>query len=796
MKLVFYEIKKVICKKVFFVVLALCFVLNIVIFCYTQNNSEYNQFADSDFKLMAENYAKMPLNDARQKLEEAYKAYQIINLINSANDAQTDEEINSLLKSIDEYKEAESKLYELAENMSKSGEYDEEHQYFTYILLEQAKYIESYPSFINDMEKRAEDQSAFTIFNNQNDFSYKNLYKTAEDYEHLSNIKLIMGNDIPLKVIVNYSVTDFFLIAISFLVCVYIFNTEKEAGLYSLVRSSLNGRAKTAIAKLIALVVLIVIIVAVFVINNYFITSYFYGNLDFSRTVQSVSEYRNCIFKLNIGEFCLLNIVNKIAGVLVISIFFALMFVAFSNSFMPYAISIIVLAVEFICKNLLPNLTVFTYAKYINVFYMLDTQNFLGSYMNLNIFSNPVAVYIINIIVFSIIVVLCVTSTIAIFSKKYLTAKAGLITSFNEKIKSKYCKINGSTSIFRGEIFKLTILNKIGFVLLAVLLFSIYSSVGYENYPYSDKSDPFYKEYMQYLEGDITDDKIAYINAEQEYFNNLNLKLEEVALNDQISESSKNVIQNTINNIFETKGVAFNRVCEQYSYLQKLKSNNIDAKFIDENLYPQFISNSQREWTDIALCIIILLTCIPFIFSVEYKKGIIKLLRSSKYGKVRLFICKSALAFALFVIIFAFINLPYLIKFINTFGTKSFNVPIICMNLYSSAGESITVIQAFVLNLICYFVICMLMVAVIMKVSVLVKGHMLTVIISTIITLIPCIIIYPYDTIRVGNMYYGNYIMIAIIIIAMCVIITCICLMAAIIKFTDVSIRRKKYDKS
>lgn len=114
-------------------------------------------------------------------------------------------------------------------------------------------------------------------------------------------------------------------------------------------------------------------------------------------------------------------------------------------------------------------------------------------------------------------------------------------------------------------------------------------------------SDADYKAYMEYLEGDITSEKENYILKQQNYFNNLQQRMGEIAKNSELSENAKQAMSKSIENILNSKGIAFERVIEQYNRLLELDKKGIDAKFIDENIYKSFVSSKTRNGT-ILLC--------------------------------------------------------------------------------------------------------------------------------------------------------------------------------------------------
>ncbi len=75
---------------------------------------------------------------------------------------------------------------------------------------------------------------------------------------------------------------------------------------------------------------------------------------------------------------------------------------------------------------------------------------------------------------------------------------------------------------------------------------------------------------MEYLEGDITSEKENYILKQQNYFNNLQQRMGEIAENSELSENAKQAMSKSIEDILNSKGIAFERVIEQYNRLLEL----------------------------------------------------------------------------------------------------------------------------------------------------------------------------------------------------------------------------------
>lgn len=737
---------------------------------------------------MAEEYAELPPEEAEEKLSDEMKAYEILTVMNMVSSVGSQEEMDSLLSELSQMREEFPDAYAFAEEMQTAGGDTWTRQFYIFTLQQQVEYIKSYPDFIGEMRTRADEQAGISVFSNQNDFSYNNLYRTAEDYSHLSDRKLSIGNDLPVTTAGEYRITDYLLIAIAFLACVYLFSQEREKGLYNLVRSTQNGRGKTVVAKLIALMIITVAVSILFALSIDVAGIYLYGGVDLGRAIQSIAAYRNCIFALNIGEFLFLTVCGKALGMVVVAILFAMLFVVCSNSTVRYAMSAAILVVEFLLQSLANSGTAFNYPKYLNLFYLLDSNAFWGNYVNLNFFTDPVAVYRANLLVFSVVFLLCCVITVSVFVHKGQQSRADFISIMIEKFSARHRKISGSTMILSGELYKYLILNKMAILLVILLGFGIVSAIGTVSYPYSDISDSEYKAYMTTLQGEVTEEKKNYVAEEKVYFDSLYQRIDEYANDDSLSESAKSVAINTINGILDTKGKAFGRVTEQYDRLLNRRDEGKEVSFIDENLYPSFVASPSREWRNLVVLLLVLLISVPFIFTVEYQRDMITLLRSTKFGKIKLYGKKLTLSFVTFVVAFIAVYLPYYIRFANTYGTQNFNTPIACMGMYKDIGGSLSIIGSAVLNAVCYLAISAAGLSVMILVCVAIKSHLLSVIISTVILVLPCIVLYTYENARVGMIFSGNYVVTGGVMIVLSIVIAALCLMIALTQFTNTRI--------
>ncbi len=793
MKLLIYELKKVLNKRIFLVVLALCLIINGFLLYSSQNTEENNlrlTYSD-EYGEMLDEYSSMPLDKAKKQVEDELLAYEISGRLESLAQADNEELIESYTSELEEYRKSNPEAYKKAVEMSESGEESFWKNSFLYDISQQIEYINSYPDFISEMYDRAKAQSASSIFGDENSFSYKNLYKTADDYSGLKDTKLNLVNSDSFTATVKYGLTDFFVIAVVLLICIYLFGYEREKGLYSLIRCTKFGRLKTIIAKVAVLFVLSAFVSVAFILADFSVNTFLYGSTDLSVNVQSISEFRNCTLSVTSGQFLLLFALTKIIGIFVISSLLALVFICFSSSAAMYLTGLGAVGAEYLLYTLIGQNSFLNLLKYINIFYILDGGEFFGSYLNLNIFSNAVTSVPIVLAIFGAVFLLCTVFSCVVFCKRNQQKKANVFSKLFEKIKSRFFRINGSTSVLKGEIFKFTIQNKMAVVLILLVLFAVVSSFGTVRYPYSEVSDADYKAYMEYLEGDITSEKEGYIAEQQEYFDGLRQRLDEIAENSELSESTKQAMSKSIENILNSKGVAFERVSEQYSRLLELKESGVNARFIDENIFSTFVSSKTREWNDFALLCLVLLIAVPCVFSVEYKNGMINLIRPTRNGKTRLFVRKIAVLLMFTLLSFIVVYLPYLIRFISTYGTNSFATPILCI-FENLQGSCFGVMGAMLVNLLCSLLLALAVVSVITSLSIITESNMFTMVLSTVLIIIPCLAVYSAESVRIGYCIANNCVAALVVVCILSVAIFVIMTVISQLKFTKSRIRRNK----
>ncbi len=782
MKLIIYEIRKVLSQRVFILVLFLTLTVNGVILYNSQitKPDNYKLMYSSDYDEMIDEYSGYSFDKAVKTVEEKMLAYEILSKFKEFSSSSDAEYAQDLANEINDYKNKYPNAYSEAERLSKYADEDMRSKLFLEDINFQLKYLASYPAFKEQMSSRAQRQSKASIFNDAESFSYRNLFKTAEDYKSLKNLSLKIGKSSVLIETSSYNIGDYFVLAVLFLICIYMFNTEKDKGLYNLVKSTEKGRLSTILAKLCAFSLLSVIVSAAFIFSEYSINSLLYGMDTLDRNIQSIPEFRNCILNISVLQYYFLSVVTKTVSLLMIGMFFAFVFLCLSTPWEMYLCCGGALAVEYILYSFIPAEVSVNQLKYINVFYFI-CPDFLSKYLNINLFGYPVNILSVALTIGIGITLICITASSIVFLKKEQLRKSSRISNLYEKIKIRFLKTNGSTNLLKNELHKYLIQNKFALFFFILIALSIFSSFGTIPYNYSSRSDVIYREHMERLNGKISPAKLRYISDKEKDLKEIEKKL--------YSSDEYGKMADVISNILEDESEALNRVKSQKDRIRQLSKQNVNVEFIDENIYSNFISDSKREWNSFFLLCLLIMISVPIVFTGEYKSNVINLIRPTKNGKLHIYLNKIFLIFVSVLIMFVCVYIPYLIRFITSYGVRNLLKPICGIEQFSNS-INISVVTAFIIENISYIFLALLTTSIIILIAVLLKNILLSFIMSSIILLVPGLLLKENSIIRAGNIFTSDWVFIFILMVAVELFLIIILLISAGLLFTGTKIRR------
>lgn len=794
MKLIMFEIYKLFSKKLFLICLVLFFSANSIFLVYTQSNNLETKTVHnnlSDYENIISEYSDYVPSEAQRQLESELKTVEIAMQIDRTADQSTDDDVENLERITEQYKAEYPEEYKKAQTFHFTRqELRDKHTYLSN-LVNQCKYFNDYNTFISNMDQRADQLTKYSIFAKEGSFSYNNILKTAADFENINNTKLKIGNNFAIENSTTFVLTDLLVFALVFLMCICIFTLEREKELYGLIRTTQNGRMPLIISKSSVLILLTILISVIYYSSNIAVCGLYSGFGDMTRNIQSSELFMNCNFNLQIWQYLVLWCLSKTITMCVLALLVALIFVVIKNTAIIFAVAASGIFAEGIIYLAIGSNSPFNQLKYINFFYFFSRNNIFGNYLNINLFSQPVNITVIYATAMILIAIASATIICGSFVKSTQTSRKNVFMPILERFRRKFCKIQGSVSIFRGECFK-HYKGSMAALALVLLAFAAYSNLN-DNITvvYSSAQESAYSSYLNVLEGPITQDKEKYLSEQQQYFDDLNEKLDSIFCDSSLSSEEKEMKTAAIQSIIDTKGAAFSEVMEQKCYIiEKGEELDLIPQFINRTVYKRLVENPQREWNLFFLLMVVIIFISSDVFAYEHKKQMMNLIRCNRNGKFKLVLTKTVIALITTVVSFVLVYLPYYINFIKTFGTVSFDSPIVFIQSFSGVNSSISINETIFLISIVHLLFALMTSMLVMMFSQIFKNNIISMIISSVLILFPCIICMNISEIRLYTAFQNGIWMILVPVLwIVSIIVFIMCFVVVYLSFSKESIK-------
>ncbi len=791
MRKIWGEYLKLFLNRIFVICLCVALLANSMFLLMTQNENIENSAIASDVEVYEALITECANSDDKEAFIESKQleiqiALRLLRLAENGGDVSTD-------ASASKYREEHPEEFAKASELNLTADELNNMSLMISDISSQLSYIESYDEFITNMKTRAEEQTGFAIFAKPNSFSYKNIQKTPVDFERVADVTPTLGNNKALEVSTTFELTDYLLLVLILLVCIAVFTVEREKGLYSLVRSTKNGRIPTIFAKLFVCVSVTAVVSLLFYTCNVFISGAVFGFGDMNRSVQSSSMFMNCTFDVTIRNYLIMWVSGKTLLLCAFALSLSLIFTAVKSPALSYIILGAFGIFEFSSYMFIDGTSTVGALKYINIFYLLSGNNIFGVYQNVNVFSEPVGITVVFIIlVASLSVVGVVGSSIAFSKSNMENGKIAIFQKLTSKINNRR-KIKGSISIYKGEAFKHY---KTSFAFIAIILLLI---VGYQSLNedlsirFKNTEESYYNTYMQTLEGELTSDKYDFIQQEKEYFESLELKIAEISADTSLSEYEKEEQTRGIQNIIETKGQALKNICEQVLYAES-KGEEIGTApaLINELVNKRFVQDTYREWKCFTLLLAVIAFCTSNILACEYKRSMVNLISATKFGKGRLLSIKLITVMITTVISYILVYLPYWVNLVKTLGTGSFDLSLAFVKDFYLLTSDITVFEYLCVLNVLHLLVAITATALIYMLSYLLKNQFVTMIVSSGLMLIPCVLFINNTKVRTVAVFLNNtQKTFVIMVVALCLIVTVVSVAITFIKFNRLKWRVK-----
>lgn len=512
-------------------------------------------------------------------------------------------------------------------------------------LRAQAEYLLDYPGYLDRVQDQAYKMQHSSIFGaDPSSYTYRNIIKTARDFENCSGTGIRLGNDRAIQDWLSFSWADWeFLAAVLLLAMSFL--DERKKCLSAIVRSSPAGRGKLQFSRLLILL---------FYCAGMTLLLYYLplglslamegGWEDLSRPVQSLSEFQKCTAQLTIKEFLAhFFIVKTACGFLLgVLIWFALSFL--EQVQLCWMATAAGLAVEYLLNTNIPAQSILAPLRYVNVFSYVFTSRLYTEYVNINFLSYPVGKSTLLIGLLITVAVMLSMVIAILLPKRYPFGNRDRLGKWLHLWNRAGDALRRRLGMIGFEWYKLLFLTAGG--LLLILGFLLSRGLPLNSGAYNRLEDSVYRQYITQVQGPVTLDTFDYIAQAK-------AALETSEMDTPEFEAALSRLEQTVNGLPE------------------------GAWLVDEtmflNIYGSKSWYAQRNTALVAL--LILCACLSPLFSAEQNSDLRKVLHSTPRGRESLFWTKYGVALGVAALVLLMVFVQEWCTASNMLGEAVLNAP-------------------------------------------------------------------------------------------------------------------------
>ncbi len=381
-------------------------------------------------------------------------------------------------------------------------------------LLKKVEYLAGYGDWLAGIERNKENLLTFSIFNDPDSFSGRNIIKTAEEFEKLRGVELSLVSDGAVGAFMSFRLTDYLLL-LALLLVVLSFLEERKAGLWGVVHATPRGRLRLAARRAAILLSASALGVILLYGTDLLIGFTVYGGYgDLDCAVQSVETLGRLPMITSIGGFLLRFLLLRAAAAFLTGLLLWLMVAAVSNVKYTIVVAAAVLAGEYSLYTFLPVQSALNVLKYFNLFTYISLADLYVNYLNIDILGFPLGIRSISQFALVPLVLLLAALCIYVHCHKKPAAGRDLLGRAAYRINSLADKALRRLHIFGMELYKALWVQR-GIIIAGLLIYVALGLTYKVNIAVTTSEEQAEKLYTAQFAGEITDDTFASIDAEQ-----------------------------------------------------------------------------------------------------------------------------------------------------------------------------------------------------------------------------------------------------------------------------------------
>ena len=593
------------------------------------------------------------------------------------------------------------------------------------------EYINTYSDKYETVKKNADMLLMSKEYSDTNSFSGRNIMKTLEDFAVVDTIEVTEVDETAANHVIEFKFTDYAMIIFTISIIMSMYD-ERKKGVWDYVYSAENGRKKLAVYKLCSLALGVMVSSVLMYVSNLVCSFIRYGAIgDFGRAAQSNENFENLVMKISLGEAFLISILIKMFILIFTGALLWLLISNMSGQVMPFLIFGSIMFVQYFFYVSIDSRSAWKNLKYINIFGILNSQEMLGTYMNLNIFG-----YAVNRVDF-----LCIVLVLLLLLVSGITIYMGGRRPFAVKRSNRAIGLfQRSSSIFLQELYKNIIAQKIW------IIFFLFIAVAYimtrpQEIMY-DYSMIIYNQYMENLSGDVSQEKINYLSNEIEVWESKLIELQEKA---EVSDDN-NEIRNIIEKIRNTEKAKTmtESIYQDGVEMYELKEAGYNVGFVNNTGYDMLIGGGGKtdSYMDAFIILVFMILTVACFQSYDNQCEMTAGIQSCVDGRGKILAIKYSIAAIFVAIAVAILFVFRCIKVNEEYGLSNINLSIKSLSNFREGVPDVSISMFLVMFALLRFLNTFLAAIAVMYISSKAKNNVISITVNMAMILLPSCLYY------------------------------------------------------
>ncbi len=528
---------------------------------------------------------------------------------------------------------------------------------------------------------------------------------------------------------------------------------EHASGMYPILHATKRGRLHTILCKIAVMFGAVVACVLLFTGTTLAIYGEIHGFSSLDNFLQAFDLFKSCPEIVTVGDYLLNTILTKIlvlfgmgAGILLLSAVFRKYALTFVTSLGIVGVNLVL---HFVVSF---DMASFAGAvKLLGCFTVMDTSIAYKRYHALNLFNNAVPYIPASLILYGLVALVGCALSVLFFCRTQGRTRV----QKERKISLKRLVRLPNTAIplpGRGlvgaELHKNLLSNGFILVIVAGILVKCFMAGGEWVYEGSF-TDSVYREYTVRLEGELTEEKLAYIADERARIDNAISQYDSVFQDNMAGLLTPEEYQAFMDeySYANQRRDHFARIEAQAAHIQALAAEGKAAHFVYDTGWRAMFSQD-FDWLLYGLILLLFAGA----FAEEFRGGTPPVLRSTKKGRGRVFLTKYLTALGTATVVFAAFTVIDLVGAIRAYDLPATGAPLASIGSFAALPD-MTLWQYYLLMTAVKYAGILALTAVLLGVSMLTKKTLSTLSVVAVVTIM------PYLLRRLGSdvAWYADY---------------------------------------